>query len=418
MSHVSENILNSKNNFSKAHNIRKKITHRKVLNFAENLIVPLLSILSISGNKLREISRIILLSATSRISINQAVKKVKKRSSASAIRYHLRKKQSESSLEELEYKTNKILYKIAKTILHQKWVEFAIDFVCIPYHGKPLRNDNEIIRSHAKSGTTHFHAYTTLYMIILRMRFTLTVKYVRKNTPLIDVVEFMLKTIKKIGLRIKCIYFDKGFYSIPVVRLLKRRHVRAVIAAPAKGDKHGIKSLFGYRKSKVVKYRMISIINKRKESENIKQAINCKYAKNKYGRKGTYYFAYVLICVNLKPKVCYEKYRKRFGIETSYRLMNAIRARTSSQSPNIRLIYIAVSLILQNAWVYINWSYMRERKQGQRSVKNGITLHSFTDLIIEGIKSLMGTIKDTIVINIPKVNLLCLNTITTYLGVI
>jgi putative transposase len=60
----------------------------------------------------------------------------------------------------------------------------------------------------------------------------------------------------------------------------------------------------------------------------------------------------------------FEEYRKRFGIETSYRLLGQSRARTSSRSPELRLVYVAISLIIQNTWVYFNWSYMRERKQG------------------------------------------------------
>jgi putative transposase len=187
---------------------------------------------------------------------------------------------------------------------------------------------------------------------------------------------------------------------------------------PQKGDICGIKSLFGGKKGRIVKYQMKSSINEKQEAENIRLAIASKYAKKKYKCKGVNYFAYVLIGVDLKPRVCYEKYRKRFGIETSYRLMNTIRARTSSCSPELRLLYVAVSLILQNAWVYTNWSYMRERKQGQRKAKNGITLQSFVDLIMEGIKVLMGAVREVIGINTPRVDLLNLNTSNTYLGVI
>ena len=41
----------------------------------------------------------------------------------------------------------------------------AADLVLIPYHGQPQHDPDEIYRSEAKSGTSHFHAYATLYVI-------------------------------------------------------------------------------------------------------------------------------------------------------------------------------------------------------------------------------------------------------------
>ena len=48
----------------------------------------------------------------------------------------------------------------------------AIDLTLIPYHGQPFRDLDEIYRSQAKSGTSHFHAYATVYVIRQGQRFT------------------------------------------------------------------------------------------------------------------------------------------------------------------------------------------------------------------------------------------------------
>jgi len=88
-------------------------------------------------------------------------------------------------------------------------------------------------------------------------------------------------------------------------------------------------------------------------------------------------------------------------------MMNATRARTSSRSPELRLIYVGISLILQNAWIYLNWTYMRERRQGVRKPKEGLTLNSFLELIIQGLKAVMRKVTTIIPINHPtrKINL-------------
>jgi len=45
-----------------------------------------------------------------------------------------------------------------------------------------------------------------------------------------------------------------------------------------------------------------------------------------------------------------ETYRRRFGIESSYRQINQARLRTSSRSPELRLLAVAIALLLRNLW--------------------------------------------------------------------
>lgn len=41
----------------------------------------------------------------------------------------------------------------------------AIDLTLIPYHGEYYEDEKEIMRSQAKSGTTHFHGYATVSIV-------------------------------------------------------------------------------------------------------------------------------------------------------------------------------------------------------------------------------------------------------------
>ena len=61
-----------------------------------------------------------------------------------------------------------------------------------------------------------------------------------------------------------------------------------------------------------------------------------KYSKGRYARHGVYWFVYVLLGpVGLPLHQIYDAYRKRFGIESTYRLMNQVRAKTSSRRPEL-----------------------------------------------------------------------------------
>jgi putative transposase len=64
----------------------------------------------------------------------------------------------------------------------------------------------------------------------------------------------------------------------------------------------------------------------------------------------------------------FELYRRRFGIETSYRLMNTMRARTTSASVTLRLFYVALALLLLNLWCYVKWHFLFVPKPGPRQI--------------------------------------------------
>src|SRR5512135_3725717 len=62
----------------------------------------------------------------------------------------------------------------------------AIDLTLIPYYGRPFHDPDEIYRGQAKSGTSHFHAYATAYVIRKGQRYTVALTGVTKGEPLED----------------------------------------------------------------------------------------------------------------------------------------------------------------------------------------------------------------------------------------
>ena len=64
--------------------------------------------------------------------------------------------------------------------------------------------------------------------------------------------------------------------------------------------------------------------------------------------------------VHGSPTEIRERYRKRFGIETSYRQMRQARIYTCTRNPHLRLFFLAVALILRNVWVWIHQTRLAE----------------------------------------------------------
>ena len=71
----------------------------------------------------------------------------------------------------------------------------------------------------------------------------------------------------------------------------------------------------------------------------------CKYQKGKRGKHGIEYLAYVVYKVTIGLDYIYQDYRKRFGIESSYRLKNICRIRTTTKNPIIRLLFVGISKV-------------------------------------------------------------------------
>jgi IS4 transposase len=59
-------------------------------------------------------------------------------------------------------------------------------------------------------------------------------------------------------------------------------------------------------------------------------------------------------------------YSKRFGIESSYRLSEQAIVTTTTRDATVRLPYVVVSLLLQNAWRYLHYEYGATPRRGGR----------------------------------------------------
>ncbi|MHC5717985.1 MAG: ISH3 family transposase, partial [Nostoc sp.] len=64
----------------------------------------------------------------------------------------------------------------------------------------------------------------------------------------------------------------------------------------------------------------------------------------------------------------YEDYRKRFGIETSYRLKNICRIKTNNKNPVLRLLFVGISFLLVNIWVNLLWLKISRKRKGSRLI--------------------------------------------------
>jgi putative transposase len=254
----------------------------------------------------------------------------------------------------------KILQRRLNTILRMQTPRFikkgkrayyiAIDLTLIPYHGEHYQDEKEIVRSQPKSGTTHFHGYATVSIVHDNQRYVVALRFVEKDESMQEIVAWLLNRLKSIGISIKRAYFDKGFCSVPVLKTLQRRKIKFILPIPVRGKSGGVRKLFEASASHKTTYTFKS--PKHGELKVSAVAVQ-KYSKGRYKRKGARWFAYAVAGLpkSVEPHQVFEMYRQRFGIETSYRQMNQVRARTTSRNPVIRLLLVGLAFILFNLYI-------------------------------------------------------------------
>lgn len=76
--------------------------------------------------------------------------------------------------------------------LGRRQFEIALDLVPVPYHGEAKLDPNEVCRSAARDGTTHFHMYGTLQIVYHRHRYTVAVTMVWAESSASTVVGGMV----------------------------------------------------------------------------------------------------------------------------------------------------------------------------------------------------------------------------------
>lgn len=313
----------------------------------------------------------------------------------STVRYYLRNDLVNVMLiAELEDACNKALVDHLPPKIRGGRHKVAIDLTSIPYHGEAANDTKEIRRGKAKSGTTHFHCYATAYVIKKNKRMTLAVTYVESDDTLVQILERLLSRLKSLDIGLKRLYLDREFYCIPVIDYFQTQYpdLGVVIPAIIRGKEGGSRALLKGNKSYTTTYTMRS---PKYGEATFRIGLVRKYSKGSYGRNGVEWFAYVLLGnVRAPLRHIYQEYRLRFGIESTYRLMNKVRIRTSSRNPGLRLLFVGIALCLVNIWVFLKWSYLGYPRKGGRDVQAELfPLTMFRHFLLEAIKDIYGTVR-------------------------
>lgn len=296
---------------------------------------------------------------------------------------------------ELERRVNRGLRAHLPARLRRRKQRLAIDLTLIPYHGEPLHDIKEVYRGQAKHGTSHFHAYASLYVVCHGQRFTVALTRVDKGECMKVVVQRLLQWGRRAGIRPKLLLMDRGFYSVAVIQYLKKAKVPFLMPAVARGRKpKDGQPATGIRAFQILKRGgwHEHTLRSGKRSTKVGIAVYCGNYRGQWKRNGRY--AWVYAYWGFEPsslRWLANAYRTRFGIETSYRQMHQGRIKTTTRCPLRRYLFVAIALILRNLWVWLHWELLSTPRRGQRRLNlERLTFEGLLTLLVHVAHELLG----------------------------
>lgn len=255
----------------------------------------------------------------------------------------------------------------------RKW-EIAIDWHLVPYYGEPLRSKNELYYGKPCQGTKHFHAYATACIVTYGCRYTLALTWVRRHESTVVALRRLIKQIRQLDVKIHYLLLDRAFFNVPVTEFLQYENLPFVMPvmfrgrAPKKTKNRPQTGLRWIQKQPAGWYSH-TLKNKSREV-TLRVCVTYRTHKNrKDGKRKQQKMLFAAWGVSGSPVQIRKLYRKRFGIETSYRQLHQAKVFTCTRNPLLRLVFIAVGLMLRNMWVLFHDTILSEGTGSSRTLK-------------------------------------------------
>jgi putative transposase len=278
--------------------------------------------------------------------------------------------------------------------VYRRACDIAIDFHDRPYYGRSSQEEGLWVRGKAKNGTTRFYRVATAYVILAGLRVTLAVGFFLPGNDTVTILGILLHRVKTLNIQVNRLFLDKGFASIDVMDYLTQKALSALIACPIRGRTGGTRALCKGNKSYLTTHTFKSQ-NSGSFTANLAVCRVFTTAK-RTGRMRRHADWMVFISINLdvSPRQARRTYRRRFGVETSYRCAGQVRGWTTSRNPAYRFLLIGLSFFLLNVWLCLRWLFTQVPRRGRRwlDVKR-FQLTRFANFIVRALERQYGCVE-------------------------
>jgi hypothetical protein len=242
----------------------------------------------------------------------------------------------------------------------KKGMILAIDFHKDPNYAK--HSSEYIYKSVPKASTNKFYRYLTVLWVNAPQPITLAVKMVKSGASIHSLTHAILEPILAQE-RVSCILADGRFYNRQIVKFLVDKSIFFVIRACLKQKKREIADKWKDYLQKANQGVIIDWDIKRSREKPF-----CPIKLLLWREQDSIVEFIFPKTSNLTPEEVRCLYRKRFMIETYYRMMHRFQAFSCSRNPSIRFILVLLAFWFCNFWAYFR-AVLQLLKPASRSCK-------------------------------------------------
>lgn len=246
----------------------------------------------------------------------------------------------------------------------RSWV-IAIDEHRDPFYGD--RSTPGVTGGQKKHGTQYAYSYATATLIHHRHRYTVGLLALDGQRPH-EVVTALLNPIAARGVTVRGVALDSGFDSGETVNLLQNRGLSYVVPLRRKGSPQTAGTTTN-RRNAAWDLASGTVTTLTWETARGGDAVRTQalvHHRRGEPKKKVYAFggwdASSARSMVQRARLARRWYRKRFGIETSYRQMREGKAKTTATSVAYRLLLVGLGLVLRQVWVWLTAQVARERR--------------------------------------------------------
>ncbi len=171
-----------------------------------------------------------------------------------------------------------------------------------------------------------------------------------------------------------------------MIGYLQAQKQKAVLACAIRGKTGGTRALCCGRKSYATTYTFT-------DRTTAEMAVVATLPPGKSGKRRRKWLLFVVIGLDWSPKKVKQRYRRRFGIESTYRQRRQMRVVSTTRNPAVKFFLMGLSLVLVNIWARLRWLCFRRPGRGPRTVvTSAFKLKRFINLLRRAIEDLYQAI--------------------------
>jgi hypothetical protein len=254
------------------------------------------------------------------------------------------------------------LYRFDHRLRHRRWT-VAMDLHYQPFYGQ--RDTAGVVGSQKKQGTHYFYGYATAELVHRRHRYTVGLLAVTEKTKPHQVVAALLGQLGQHRLRVRGVVLDSGFDSGETLLLLQKRGLAYTVPLRRKGrGSNRRNACFAQPVGTVTTTDWVTEDRRRPVQTAVVVVQRPDEKRTRVYAFGGWSAPRALSATRASAaaRQAQQWYRRRFGIETSYRQLHECQGKTTAKDVAYRLLLVGLALLLRQVWVWLTWQMARSQQ--------------------------------------------------------